>query len=138
MYLLQYFHLLISLVFILYCQTQIFANGNINNNTLKSTSQAVVKNGTNKLKEPLKTDSSERSFMRDYGTKYELPIILQNGKSVPAKTSENVMKIIVNLTRPRFHNDGQDAFRPPDDDISNNSNGFYSVKRGNSKNSIGK
>ncbi|KAH9400061.1 hypothetical protein TYRP_001618 [Tyrophagus putrescentiae] len=53
--------------------------------------------------------------MRAYGTKYELPIILQTGK---------------------FHHDGQDIFnRPPDGDFNghnnnnNNFNGFYTVKK---------
>ena len=143
MYLLQYFHLFLTLVFILYCQTRTLANGRSNNSKLKTVHKAApqikVKNVTtsvSKPKELLKTESSERSYMRAYGTKYELPIILQTGKSVPAKTSENTMKIIVNLTRHRFHHDGQDIFnRPPDGDFNghnnnnNNFNGFNTVKK---------
>lgn len=74
MYLLPIFHLLLFSVFVIYCQTRNLNNGNSTNknNTLK-TSEIKLKNvTTGSVKEvELKAESSERTYMRDYGTKYD-------------------------------------------------------------------
>lgn len=139
MYLLPFFRFFLFSVFFIHCQTRTLSNENTNTNkngTLKEPQVKVrnVSTGSTVGEEELKAESSERTYMRDYGTKYDPKRLIFSPSEMSVSSSENNVQIIVNLSRHRFHNDdGIDihfAHSSSDGESEgNNSNGYYAQNK---------